>query len=206
MKKFGKRIVGLVAMMALVSCAFVGATFAKYTSAKESTATTDIALWQVNGVSENGTVQTFTLANIEEFQPNADGTASTIATVVYVVSNASDVDATISISQDAFVATWVDGTDKLSGKSEQIADVFSIEYFYKVFDNATSVAAEQCTTAWTNQTLEKETSATKVLGIVAKITWRAASNDTAKDEVDTLIGMYLTGLSIDITVTATQAS
>ncbi len=97
-KRLSGKVLALLLMLTLISCCFLGATFAKYTSAKTGTSSVGVAYWEVDGISENSTsTNAFTLT-AENLSPNTDGTSNQVASGVYTITNNSEVKANVSMT------------------------------------------------------------------------------------------------------------
>lgn len=79
-KSFIGKIAALLLMLTVVSCCFLGSTFAKYTSSKTGTAEVGVAEWKVIGVSANATTadQTFGLT-VSKMSPNHESDPNTLS-------------------------------------------------------------------------------------------------------------------------------
>ncbi len=214
-KKLAGKIAALVLLLTVISCCFVGSTFAKYTSSNSGTATAQVAKWQVDGVSANTQVNAFELT--AKLSPKEDNTDNTVS-ATYTITNNSDVAAKIewtAAEADYAINAVADAT--YNGKDVSYTSGTGFEYTpdgataketfltdAKVKDTITiSVSATKGGTAvtGTNVTLAAKTATAESVIITVTATW-----NTQDDATDTLIGMYVESITQQLTVTATQAS
>ncbi len=206
MKKLFKRIAGATLLLTLVSCCFLGSTFAKYSSSKDGSATTNVALWQVDGISANSTTDvSFDLTAGEKLSPNHNDGTNTVATGTYKVENKSDVKAKISVSTPAITYYSDEGTtvyaqDKAykTGSNltnTELGSVFSVVYKWSATETGTYNA---------DFSTAELAASNGVLFVKAEITWTTPSTDG--DAIDTAIGMYVKQVKATVTLTAEQSS
>lgn len=224
-KKLAGKIAALVLMLTVISCCFVGSTFAKYTSSKTGTATVSAAKWEVTGVSENSTSQEFAmtakLSPALEAATTADGdeeSGSTLKNTVsatYTITNKSDVDATIAWSLGDYTINAVTGAT-YNGENVSYTKgtgftygttptTFLTDQNVKDTINVTLSAKKGDAEFTSGSTLSaKNGETTESVTITVTATWTTATSDG--DKIDTLIGMYVDSITQKLTVTATQAS
>lgn len=208
-RKLSTKIAALLLLLTVISCCFLGSTFAKYTSSTTGTATTGVALWKVNGVSENGTTSNNYTITITNLSPDHDATygsgnvANTTSTTEYTITNESEVDALISVAVGTITPTYVSGKDTgtigTTGVDVGVA-------FAKVF--TLSVTIDNSQNDSLNQ-LPAKSSGSKSLKVQVSVSWNTLYGEYTEavaDEIDTYFGMYLQEIELDFTITATQAS
>ena len=207
-KSIVSKLLLLVLLLTLVSCCFLGSTFARYTSGGKGSATVSVAKWEIT--EGDGSIK-FDVTN--KLSPNMDtyeGTPRTSTTgkiLVATIRNTGDVDALVTLTkgelQFASNAAYGQGvaTDGGIPTADEIKEVFSITlYTNTTYDKGTA----------TEYTQECEVAAkTGVLYVYAEVVW---TSDTAKitgdnaDKRDTYIGKYITEISYELSYTAVQNS
>ncbi len=194
-RKFGTKILGLVFILTILSCYFLGSTFAKYTSSTEGTASATVAKWEITGITDQTNAYSF---SVEKVAPSKDGSEKKISAGEYVITNKSDVDVEITITPAALTfydynnAAYTD-TEENGLTATTIGEVFTLAYTWKKGDAAMT---ENKVTLAKGETLT----------ITGAITWRASNNETEKDEVDTKIGMHVSKITGGFSLVAVQAS
>lgn len=221
-KRILPRLFAALVILTLVSCCFIGSTFARYTSSSTGSATVSVAKWSItaegNGVGE-------TTANFDKLSPaqgeyGGEGydagsvrTKSTAKVKVATISYTLDVKATLTLTTDA-TPTITAGTEYgTSGVTtngvptkEEVQDVFSI----KLYTN-TSDAPESATEYEGALTLNENATegATGTIYVYAEVTW-TSDDETIfganADIRDTWIGGNVTSVAWNLTYTAVQAS
>ena len=198
-----KIVVALVAVTVL-TCCFVGSTFAKYTSTKESSATVTVASWDITGVTDTET-HNFTFdTNNSVLSPATTGVDSTntVTSGSLVITNNSAVSATLTFDVENSEVNYkvAEPTDStLVGK---ISNTFS-STLTGVVSSGNTGTFNKSTKATTNYastytvTLEPEKSVT----VTFTLTWK-----TVDDATDTYLGINAEGVSTTVRVTAVQAS
>ncbi len=198
--KLGKKIAALMAILTIGSCCFLGTTFAKYTSSTSGTASTQVALWDVSGVSD--ATADFALTTTSKLSPSFDSDTQTIETSAVVIENKSDVSAKITYTA-ADLKFYVNDTTEFTPTSDLTADnlknTFTVSLQYAVGDSTTYNAWP--TGEGAGFTLDAKGGTTTKITIKAVITWK-----TISDAIDTQIGKNIVKVSAPITLTATQAS
>lgn len=238
MKKTKKNIAGkvtaLVLMLTVVSCCFLGSTFAKYTSSKTGTAQVGVAKWQVDGISENSeTSQTFGLT-ADKLSPALTANAENkfvneVASSEYTITNNSDVAALITVNAlDDFTVTAVENakyngmavswneTDKKftyveEGTTKDLLTLAEIKGAIKVTVSTTATPVSGQTNTYS---LDAKGGSTTSMTVTITVTWTTPTKDgttpatqtDAGNRIDTLIGMYVKSIQQSITLTATQNS
>lgn len=211
-KRILTRVLIVIAALTLLSCCFLGSTFAKYVTKETGTAQVGVAKWDI-GVetagSTNVTVNSNKLSpDMEEYNSGSTRSHKSDKFLVAIVTNNSDVKATITVSggDTATCNVMADHPSTEEGfedKSTEAAACFSIKFYTSDTDDATDATEELA-----SETLDAKTdSATDAIYIFAQVTW--TSQDTAQesgDALDTWIGQYVTSVSWTLTYKAVQAS
>lgn len=218
-----KLFVAVVALT-LISCCFLGSTFARYTSKGNGSATTNVALWDIDfGAGEdNGAADvTFDKLSPAAGEYKGDSEKRTNATgrvLVATITNNGDVDASVTVEAGALTVTLLSGKQygtqgygnnegALTGdgaSQAQVEGLFSI----KLYQDDTNV--------WTDGAEIKEDaipvaakgdSATTVY-IFAEVTWTSHDDleEVVSDAIDTWAGENVESVKYAISYTAVQAS
>lgn len=210
-KRILTRVLIVIAALTLLSCCFLGSTFAKYVTDEDGTAQVNVAKWDI-GVEIAGSANVEINSNklspdMEEYNSGSTRSHTSDKFLVAIVTNSSDVKATITVSAgDTATCTVMEGAEDQDGYEDKSSDAvkcFSIKFYKSDTDDATDA-----TEALGSETLDaKTTGSADAIYIFAEVTWK--SQDTTEksgDELDTWIGQYVTSVSWNLTYTATQAS
>lgn len=215
-KRILTRVLIVIAALTLLSCCFLGSTFARYVTEADGTAQVGVAKWDI-GVETAGSTSVVVNSNKlspddAEYDSETHGATPRSHTsqkfLVAIVTNNSDVKATITVSAGdtatcALVADHPSTEEGFEDKSTEAAACFSIKFYKSDTNDATDATKELA-----SETLDAKTdSATDAIYIFAQVTWK--SQDTAEksgDELDTWIGQYVTSVSWALSYTATQNS
>ena len=226
-----KLFVALVALT-LISCCFLGSTFARYTSGGNGSATTNIAKWSITATESFGT----TPVEFGDLSPaydvgnrDADVTNPTGKIKVAEIKNEGEVDAKVTFTIDALAAedftmlsdaklgstdveNWnsTDGWGAAEGSApslEAVSSVFSIKLYYGATDgveNATNTISVDGTKT------EVSIAANGSVHIYAEVIWTTdydgGQNADNYDALDTWIGQNIESVTYTISYTAVQAS
>lgn len=205
-RKLSTKIAALLLLLTVISCCFLGSTFAKYTSSTTGTATTGVALWKITGVSENGTKQEFDFS-VSKISPDHDGDTNeaTLTATHYTIQNLSEVDANVTV---AVGTNWEYTFIADSGKSA-IGDIeykastpLTDEIMNQVF--TVTLSCTNTGSGGTNVTSGIVLKPNDQITLELKVTWKTQGTDG--DAIDTAIGMYVESITKSLTITATQAS
>ena len=218
-KRILTRVLIVIAALTLLSCCFLGSTFAKYVTNETGSAQVNVAKWDIDvevpaasGGTSAVTVNTSKLSPDDtEYDQATHASKPRSHTsdkfLVAIVTNKSDVKATITVSAgDTATCNVMEGAEDQDGyvdKSTEAAACFSIKFYTSDTNDA-----KKATKELVSETLDAKTdSATDAIYIFAEVTWE--SQDTAQesgDTLDTWIGQYVTSVSWTLTYTATQNS
>ena len=210
-KRILTRVLIVIAALTLLSCCFLGSTFAKYVTDETGTAQVGVAKWDID-VETAGSTNVD--VNLNKLSPdmadyNSGSTRSHTSDkfLVAIVTNNSDVKATITVSAGdtatcVLVADHPSTEQGFEDKSTEAAACFSIK-LYKSDTNDATDATEKLA----SETLDAKTdSATDVIYIFAEVTWTSQDATENGDTLDTWIGQYVTSVSWTLTYKAVQAS
>lgn len=213
-----KLFIGLTGLT-LLSCCFLGTTFARYTSGGSGTAEVGVALWNVNFSTDGTATATTTKLSPDdgEYTYNETSTARTNSTDKFLVAaivNDSDVAANVTIEYNSEAVyttaasygtgyTWSDagvGTDQ-NPSEEQVDTLFSIELFSNTEADAAGASS------FTSLTTQLAAGGGRIY-LYAVVTWTSAdaTSEAFADALDTWVGENITALTYNFKFTAVQAS
>lgn len=205
-KRILTRVLIVIAALTLLSCCFLGSTFARYVTSGSGAASIGVAKWDV-AVTPSAEFDVEQDAN--KLSPsqtaftNADTTRSnsTEKFLVATITNSGDVNALVSVTGTDDVTLTATGYGD-NNKTTAAEACFSIK-LYKGDD-----ASDTDTTTALDAT-ENVAAKNGALYIFAEITWTtqdSGADGTAGDTLDTWIGQYATKVSWTLTYTAVQNS
>lgn len=212
------RICGLLIVLTLISCCFLGTTFARYTSGVDGTASVTVAKWDIdignNGsfaVNWDGEALSPSMSGYNSESP-APVSNETGVVAVATITNKGGVNALVSVAQGAFSITTVSGVvtaydQLLTEKGEPayyLADVEGLFTLSLYTDKAGN-------TPLTNENLTV-TANGGMATIYGKVTWTTnyqADDENlgaAQDALDTWVGENVVSISWNLSLTAVQSS
>ncbi len=220
-KSIGAKLFIALIALTLISCCFLGSTFARYTSGGNGSASTGVAAWKINGPGADEITVTFdeglspSMSSFED-SPGADVSNSTAPQLIATITNEGDVAASITISVGNLVLTY-QNSDSFASIQDKPSSVKTEEQVKGLFDIALYYGSEA---SWTNDYLNNGISSGNAIGdelgvgesisIYAVVTWTtkySASDDGVDmDELDTFAGENVATVSWDVSYTAVQAS
>ena len=222
-KSIGAKLFIALIALTLISCCFLGSTFARYTSGGNGTASTDVAKWSIDvtggGASDSMDVD-FTQKlspSMKDFVSTSPADARTNSTgkiLIATIKNTGDVAAKVTITAGAITIEKTDGVeygnesitdvnvgDGIAPTEDQVKALFDIKLYKDVSDEYTDDGAEIGG--------EIDLPATNgVVYIFAEITWTSADTEgkAVADAIDTWVGENVTEISYAFSYTAVQAS
>lgn len=219
-KRILPRLFAALVILTLVSCCFIGSTFARYTSSSTGSATVEVAKWDIDvkgGGDSNSTAITFNKLSPKaisyEDNSNQARTNSTDKVLVATITYTLDVKATLTLTTDATPtvssnAAYGSGVTAEGNvpTEEEVQDVFSIKLYTSTSKGATS-ATEYSQALTLNEAATE--GATGTIYVYAQVTWTSDTNSitgTNADIRDTWIGEHITAVAWNLTYTAVQAS
>ena len=222
-KSIGAKLFIALIALTLISCCFLGSTFARYTSGGNGKASTDVAKWSINvtGGGTDGNMEVdFTnklspsMDNFAGTSPDQARTNSTGKILIATIKNTGDVAANVTITAGAITIektvgveygnesiTDVNVGDGLAPTKTQVEGLFSVKLYQ---DDSKTYAGDN-----TEIGGEINLSATSgVVYIFAEITWTSADTKgkAVADAIDTWVGENVTKISYAFSYTAVQAS
>lgn len=198
----------LVVILTLISCCFLGSTFARYTSSGSGTGTLEVATWKLSHAGDNIDVNFNMLSPSKDVYSSKVRSNSTGRLLVATITYEVDVETilTFSTSEAVFGGSPAYGSNGVASDGipteEEVKEVFSIALYVNESGNDADAA-----TAYSEITLEAESSGT--IYVYAEVTWTsdtAAIKGDNADKRDTWIGGNITGLTYNISYTAVQST
>lgn len=212
-KSVVSKLLLLVALMTIVSCCFLGSTFARYISTGTGTATIQVAKWAIN-VGDTGSGA----AKFDKLSPSMDPYEGTVRAnpsgkiLVASMSNGGDVDALVkftvgkvNVASDAAYGTQGVATDGIPTEAE-VKEVFSVKFYYATKNDAAAATTEIPAGGVTLNAADGERTA---IYIFAEATWTSDTETITGDDADlrdTYIGKYVTNVVFSYTWEAAQAT
>ena len=210
-KSVVSKLLLLVALMTIVSCCFLGSTFARYISTGTGTATIPVAKWSIKvGDTGSGAAQ---FAKLSPLAAPYEGTvrANTSGKILVAsMSNGGDVDALVKFTVDevnvASAAAYgtqgvaVDGIPT----ADEVKEVFSVKFYYAL-SNSAAAATNEIPAG--GVTLNAAGGYMTAIYIFAEATWTSDTETITGDDADlrdTYIGQYVANVVYEYTWEAVQ--
>ena len=191
-KRILSKVLIVLAALTLLSCCFMGSTFAKYVTNGSGSASMTIADWDVAIVNEQqGNV------TITDLSPDVDGVShSTRWIKVAVIRNSGDVSADVTVSVSKLTvgsAVFEEGADEDERWIQYVSDT-QLQTVFRV-----AFASDADGTEITDNKFTLAHSGSQ--DIYMQVTWT-----TQSDAQDTFFGEYLDSLTWTISYSAVQSS
>ena len=196
----------LVVILTLVSCCFLGSTFARYTSTGSGTGTVNVAKWDVKYEAGATQVEEAELSPSKEAYTGGGSYVAENARkntserkLVATITNSGDVDALVSLQAVVDVVTKEAEASSETYTDEVIKGMFSVTLYTSTEDNAEGATLYS---AAVNVPAKEGT-----LYVYATVTWTSDDSTTfgtAADERDTWIGQNVSAIGFTVTYTADQ--
>ena len=152
-KRIVSKLIFALVIAVIVSMCFVGTTLARYASGSNGSASTQIALWDINFSGESYAEEEYT-GTVDNLSPSMDaysadtGTARTHSTAIKVltIENAGEVDASVyftfdgtetlgyNSSEPVWEANWTDTSTTDIPSKQNVTDLFDISFYYTTND------------------------------------------------------------------------
>ncbi len=205
----------LVLILTLISCCFLGSTFARYTSSGNGSATLNVAKWAIDikgGATEGGMDVDFAeklspskydyeTSVGDEYTAGTTRSNTTGKLLVATINNKGDVGALVTVMAGEVEVTA--GTTFSDPTEAEVKEVFSIKLWY-----GTSEGAENATNTITSGSTAITLDATNgVVYIYAEVIWTSDTASATGEEADvrdTWIGENVTSVSYAISYKAVQ--
>ena len=211
-KSVVSKLLLLVALMTIVSCCFLGSTFARYISTGTGTATIQVAKWAIKvGDTGSGAAKFDKLSPLAA--PYEEGTvrANTSGKIlVAYMSNDGDVDALVKFTVGEVNVT----SDAAYGKGvatggipteDEVKEVFSVKFYYATTNDA--AAATEIPAG--GVTLNAAGGTTTKIFIFAEATWTSDTETITGNNADlrdTYIGEHIANVVYNYTWEAVQST
>ena len=223
-KSIGAKLFIALIALTLISCCFLGSTFARYTSGGNGSASTGVAKWSID-VAGGGASDSMEVDFTEKLSPSMKDfvsespeearTNSTGKILIATIKNKGDVAAKVTITAGAITIEKPDGVkygtgagitkdnasnDGVAPTEDQVKALFDIKLYQddsaKYTDGA-EIGGEIDLVAESG-----------VVYIFAEITWTSADTQgkAVADAIDTWVGKNVTEISYAFSYTAVQAS
>ena len=222
-KSIGAKLFIALIALTLISCCFLGSTFARYTSGGSGSASTGVAKWSID-VTGGGASDSMEVDFTEKLSPSMEDfvgtgaedarTNSTGKILIATIRNTGDVDAKVTITAGGISITPTDEGEYGTGITEenvsnggvaptktQVEGLFSVKLYQ---DDSETYAGD-------NIEIGGEINLPATNGVVyifAEITWTSADTEgkAVADAIDTWVGKNVTKISYAFSYTAVQAS
>lgn len=205
-----------VVMLTLISCCFLGSTFARYTSGGSATGTLEVAKWDVKNTKESLNVTFDQLSPSKEAYVGTPRTNTTGQKAVATITNSGEVNALVTFTFGAAQVKFAEGWDW--EKEEEPTDdpyttaVASLEDFKKIvtvqwYYNDTEDNEEDATEWDEAARAGFDLAPGKTVYIYAEVIWTSDDETVtgeAADKRDTWIGQYVESVTYPISYTAVQ--
>lgn len=199
-KRILTRVLIVIAALTLLSCCFLGSTFARYVTKAGGSGTVSVAKWDIN-VSVNNSEATTTTFEFGKLSPSISGSTNTITatgTTALKIENKGEVSALVKVDTDGLTLTpkYKDGADSSAGSANQ-------DRFDEVFSATITPLNDVEGTLYSGNSssgyvLQQEGGA---ITLSVSVTWT-----TISDEMDTWFGEWLDSISVSLSLTAIQNS
>lgn len=211
---FIKLFVALVALT-LISCCFLGSTFARYTSGGNGSATTTVANWKIDitgGATQDTTTMKFSnLSPLAEANTESGRVNSTGRILVATITNDGEVNASVTVTLGDLVIYGLNADGTTASETpvnswgdyneEEVSALFSLNLYY-----ATQEGAENATVPVTSETAIFDPLAPDAsYFIYAEVVWASEDGEDG-DALDTWVGENVGSLCWDLSFEAVQAS
>ena len=224
-KSIVSKLLFLMLLLTLISCCFLGNTFARYTSGGSGSATVTVAKWDITHGAESIAVAFDKLSPDMDEYKGTPRTHSTGLKFVATITNSGDVDANVTLSAakaeiflqkaEGTALTYGNGIGDPGGSvpnRAQAEEVFSIKLYYSTTEQASPT--DKNTTSY-DYTAEKPVTIPIQAGgnsifVYAEVIWTSditgSLTGAAADERDTWLGKNAATVNYVVGYTAVQAS
>lgn len=219
------KVVLVLVVLTLISGCFVGTTLARYASQGSGSATTGIALWDID-FTDGGNEGAAAVTVADKLSPDINNSFSSESNqrvqatgkkLVATIVNNSDVDATITVTAGALQyknsgdsdvtfnasGSITAGALDVDASKAQADAVFDLKLYQDDSDeyvNGAEIKAEKA---------EFELASKDTVYIFAEVTWTSQDQDSTEivaDAIDTWLGENVASIVSDLSYKAVQAS
>mgnify|MGYP005763774031 CR=1 FL=1 len=198
-KRILTRVLIVIAALTLLSCCFLGSTFARYVTSAGGSGTVGVAKWDVSVTAEASGRYTFSDLSPDKDGENS-GSHSTGWVKVASLRNQGEVDADVTITGSGDVTTTMvkllESKKTEAEASDKYSAYFSNDSLKKTF-KIELASDSNGTELDPTFTLNKTNGSQEVY---ARVTWT-----TTSDELDTWYGTYLDSITVTFSFSAVQA-
>ena len=225
-KGIASKLFLVLVALTLLSCCFLGTTFARYTSGGTGKATTAVAKWDIdvknNAQSDETTVDFGKLSpSDDEFQAvtSADDSRknSTSKTLVATITNSGEVAATITVAAGDVEITLKTAAEQETVQYDETGYVINASATAAEGDGASETQVKACFSAEVDVCNAEGVShgsstvtlqPNERLTVYATVTWTSQDmwGQYVSDAIDTWIGENVESVAYTFTYTAVQAS
>ena len=220
-KSIGAKLFIALIALTLISCCFLGSTFARYTSGGKGSASTGVAAWNIN-VKGGGTSGSMDVDFTNKLSPSMEDFDSaeqirknpTGKILIATIKNEGDVAAKVTITAGDITITKTVGSeydtgtgitgenaskDGVAPTEDQVKALFDIKLYRDVSDTYADGGEIE---GAINLAAKSE------VYIFAEITWTSTDTEgeAVADAIDTWVGENVTEISYTFSYTAVQAS
>lgn len=198
-KRILTRVLIVIAALTLLSCCFLGSTFARYVTSASGSGTVGVAKWDID-ISVNGSEASTTTFTFGQLSPSITGSTNTITatgTTALKIENKGVVSALVKVDtngltlQPQYKTGYTDSTGV--GNHTYFAQVFSATVTPLEDDDSNYTGS-----ATTGYVLPAEEGC---ILLSVQVTWT-----TLTDEVDTWYGEWLEKITVSLSLSAIQNS
>lgn len=230
--RIASKLFAALVVLTLISCCFLGTTFARYTTGDSGVAKVEVAKWNVSitgagvqdgGVTFNNAVLSPDNRSYEEAQEetgNTERVHSTAIVEVATIRNNSEVSADVKFTPDTSVTYAygnVDGVTNFStavtnwgtlGRATDINNESMITKLIQITYYEDQKGTNELEPGEMSFTLEPDAAKTIYASVswVTDDTYSATDAGVKADDLDTFVGMYVTSASWNLSVSVVQAS
>lgn len=228
-KRIASKLFAALVVLTLISCCFVGTTFARYTSTSSGAATVDVANWSIKfdeeGTADSNGKYTYKLSGM--LSPDDSAWAKELDRVhvingghIATITNNSEVLADVSISLSNTPVYYDQNAEPLvgwntaggvgeGGPSASYAEAYNtirVQFAYNLSGNTPDES-----TTWYNYNgtaTVKELATGGSVYVFVRVIWDTQDSYGQKDSdlLDTWLGENVYSVGCDITYTAVQSS
>ena len=215
---FSKLFVALVALT-LISCCFLGSTFARYTSSGTGKANADVANWQISITGAGVGTQSVTISGLKPAADAYEGEArsNTMEAVnVAAITNAGEVNAIVTFTLGNMVVYGLE-SDGVTASETPVAawgnysesavkDLFEVKLYY-----TTDATFAEDNAIISGEPIDAALQRGTTYYIWVQVTWNTDDSNSATDDgraadaLDTWVGQNVGALGWNLTYTAVQA-
>lgn len=198
-KRILTRVLIVIAALTLLSCCFLGSTFARYVTSASGKGTVEIANWDVSVTAEGSGKYTFSNLSPDKDGENS-GSHSTSWVKVASLTNHGEVDATVTITGSGDVTTTMVKLLELKQEAAEETDLYNDCYSDTMLGQTFEIelASDMNGTSLNSSFTLNMTNGSQ--DVYARVTWT-----TTTDAIDTWYGTYLESITVTFSFSAVQA-